>query len=123
MAPWNARNYTLEAAGDQLIMTQADGTQSELVFYHFHDFRYCIDRSYRLTTEQYRLPRDTVKLAYGAYFNALAEAEAHIKRYNPAAVFHEPPMTLKWITVSLSRRIRFGLRGHCRNYTRKNVLT
>ncbi len=123
VAPWNAKEYAVEQINGQVMVHHGDGVKAPLVFYHFHDFRYCINGSFRLTAEQYRLPKDTIRFIYSTYIKALAAAETHILQTDPLAVFHEPPMVMKWITVSLSRRIQFGLKGHYKNYTKKNALT
>ena len=123
IAPWNAVDYACENADGQLVVRKANAEKVPLVFYHFHDFRYCTGKSFRLTAEQYRLPESMIRLVYSIYIKALSSAEAQLASVDPAAVVHEPPMVLKWIKVSLSRRIQFGLRGRYKNYTKKNALT
>ncbi|MGG7664482.1 glycosyl transferase [Dyadobacter sp. BHUBP1] len=123
VAPWNAIDYTCESVNGRLFVRKADAYKVPLVFYHFHDFRYCIGKSFRLTAEQYRLPESIIRLVYSTYIKALSSAEGQILLIDPAAVVHEQPMVLKWIKVSLSRRIQFGLRGRYKNYTKKNALT
>ena len=123
IAPWNAVDYSCVNANGQVFVQNAGTGEIPLVFYHFHDFRYCIDKSFRLTAEQYYLPDDMIRLVYSTYIKALSSAESQILLIDPAAVFHEQPMVLKWIKVSLSRRIQFGLRGRYKNYTKKNALT
>ncbi|MBO9613346.1 MAG: glycosyl transferase [Dyadobacter sp.] len=123
IAPWNAIDYSCENVNGALFVQKPDAEKVPLVFYHFHDFRYCVDKSFRLTAEQYRLPESMIRLVYSTYIKALAVAESQILLADPEAVFHEQPMVLKWISVSLSRRIQFGLRGRYKNYTKKNALT
>ncbi|OJV14855.1 MAG: glycosyl transferase [Dyadobacter sp. 50-39] len=123
VAPWNAVDYVCEKSDERVFVQKAGAEKVPLVFYHFHDFRYCVDRSFRLTAEQYRLPGDIIRSVYSSYIKALSSAESQIRLTDPAAVFHEQPMVLKWIKVSLSRRIQFGLRGRYKNYTKKNALT
>ena len=123
IAPWNAVDYSCENSNGQLFVQNADAGKVPLVFYHFHDFRYCADGSFRLTAEQYCLPDDMIRLVYSTYIEALSSAESQILLNDPKAVFHEEPMALKWIKVSLSRRIQFRLRGRYKNYTKRNALT
>lgn len=123
IAPWNAADYSCGSSNGQVFVQNAGAGKVPLVFYHFHDFRYCVDGSFRLTAEQYYLPDDMIRLVYSTYIKALSSAESQILLIDPAAVFHEQPMVLKWIKVSLSRRIQFGLRGRYKNYTKKNALT
>lgn len=122
LAPWNVLDHTFKNVHGQVMVHHANGADAPLIFYHFHDFRYCAERSFRLTAEQYRLPEDAIRLVYGPYIQSLARAEAQVSKVSPGAVCHEPPMVLKWIKVSLSRRIQFGLRGRYKNYTKKNAL-
>jgi hypothetical protein len=123
LAPWNSKDYSYENT-DGWVIVQKPGTEKfALIFYHFHDFRYCINGSFRLTAEQYRLPKDVIRFVYNTYIKAISAAESQLLQADPAAVFHEEPISLKWINVSLSRRIQFGLRGHYKNYTKKNALT
>jgi hypothetical protein len=119
VAPWNAGSYAYRNVDGKVFVQSAGTPAVPVVFYHFHDFRYCVDGSFRLTTEQYRLPKEAIGLLYGAYVKALDAAETQILQIDPAAVFHEKPMALKWIKVSFSRRIKFWLNGRYKNYTRK----
>jgi hypothetical protein len=123
IAPWNAVDYACGSSDGQVFVQNTRSGKVPLVFYHFHDFRYCIDGSFRLTAEQYYLPDDLIRLVYSTYIKALSSTESQILLADPTAVFHEKPMVLKWIEVSLSRRIQFGLRGRYKNYTKKNALT
>lgn len=123
IAPWNSIDYACENSNGQVYIRNARAEKVPLVFYHFHDFRYCVDTSFRLTAEQYRLRDDMIRLVYGTYMKALSSAGSQIQLADPLAVFHEQPMVLKWIKVSLSRRIQFGLRGRYKNYTKMNALT
>jgi hypothetical protein len=122
IAPWNATDYTYETHLDKVMLTAENGKKTSLVFYHFHDFRYCAEQSFRLTAEQYTLHSDVKSVVYSAYLKALAEAENQIRAVQPLAVLHEPPMPLKWIKVSLSRRVQFLLKGHYKNYVGKSAL-
>jgi hypothetical protein len=121
IAPWNATDYTYVSHQGKVSVTTNEGENLPLVFYHFHDFRYCAEQSFRLTAEQYTLDSDVKRIVYGAYLKALAVAEAQVRAVQPSAVLHERPMPLKWIKVSLSRRIQFMLKGQYKNYIRKNA--
>lgn len=123
VAPWNSKDYSVEREAGQVWLHGPDAARVPLVFYHFHDFRYCEGNAFRLTAEQYLLHEDVKRLVYGTYLKALAGAEEQVKRTDPGAAFHEKPMALKWIKVSLSRRVKFLVKGHHKNYTKKNALT
>lgn len=123
IAPWNSKDYAYFIASDKVYLQSQEGEKVPLVFYHFHDLRYCVDKSFRLTAEQYLLNNDVIKVVYGAYLKALETAESQVRAIELTAVFHENPMPLKWIKVSLSRHIQFTLKGHYKNYIKKNALT
>jgi hypothetical protein len=122
IAPWNATDYAYNIQSDSVYLTSQEGGEIPLVFYHFHDFRYCVDQSFRLTAEQYTLPKDVIRVVYGDYIKALVMAEAQVRAVEASAVFHEPLMPLKWIRVSLSRRVYFMLKGYYKNYMRRNAV-
>lgn len=123
IAPWNSKDYTYEIQSDKVYLRSRDGKKAPLVFFHFHDFRYCVGKSFRLTAEQYTLGNDVITVVYNAYLKDLANAESQVRAIEPSAVFHENPMSLKWIKVSLSRRIQFMFKGHYKNYMKKNALS
>jgi hypothetical protein len=123
IAPWNSKDYNYTIQSDEVFLKSQKGENARLVFYHFHDFRYCEAKSFRLTAEQYRLQSDVKRLVYSAYLKALSVAASQVGAIEPSAVFHENPMPLKWINVSLSRRIQFFVKGHYKNYVKKNALT
>lgn len=121
VAPWNSKEYTCENEEGQLWISSAESPKVPLVFYHFHDFRYCINDSFRLTAEQYLLKNDIIQWVYAPYVKALQAAESQIKQISHKAVFHENPLPLNWIMISLSRKIHFGLRGRYKNYAKKRT--
>jgi len=119
IAPWNSKEYTYEKDGEQVWIQSPESPEVPLVFYHYHDFRYCVNDSFRLTAEQYFLKKEVIQFVYGPYVKALLAAETQIKVMEPKAVFHENPLPLNWIRISLSRKIQFRLRGSYKNYAKK----
>jgi hypothetical protein len=122
LAPWNAKEYRFGKTEGKVWIENALSEKSALVFYHFHDFRYCADEVFRLTAEQYFLPGETIDFVYAPYAEALHKAENQIRQTVQQAVFSEALLPLTWIKVSLSRRIRFMLSGHYKNYYKKYKL-
>lgn len=115
VAPWNNTQYTFEVRGSTLMVSQ-ESRQQALVFYHFHDFRYCVDQVFRLTDEQYTLSKEVIDLIYKPYAQALAKAEKQILLYNQSIVFHEPLHSLSWVQTNLGRKANFLLKGSYKNY-------
>ena len=122
LAPWNAKEYRVGKTEGKVWIENTLSEKAALVFYHFHDFRYCADEVFRLTTEQYFLSRETVDFVYATYAEALYTAETQVRQADRTAVFNETVLPLTWIKVSLSRRIRFMLSGHYKNYYKKHKL-
>lgn len=119
VAPWNSKEYKYENAGDGVKMINERGEEFPLVFYHFHDFKYCVNNSIRLTGEMYLLMNDVIELVYRPYLKALQQAENQVARLDIEAVCHEQLFPMKWITVSLSRRIHFMIKGVYKNYSKR----
>ncbi len=115
VAPWNNTQYSFKAQGAE-IMVSHGARQQSLVFYHFHDFRYCIRQVFRLTDEQYTLSQEVIHLIYKPYAQALAHAEKHIRRLNQSIVFHEPLHSLSWVKTNWGRQANFLLKGSYKNY-------
>lgn len=119
IAPWNAKEYTYESIAKKVWIKSQQTPKAPLVFYHFHDFRYCINDNFRLTAEQYLLKSDVIQLVYAPYVRALQAAESQIQVIEPKAIFHENPLPLNWIKISFSRKIHFWLRGKYKNYAKR----
>jgi len=119
MAPWNSKDYSYESINEKVFVSDAQ-SKVPLIFYHYHDFRYCENDSFRFTAEQYFLKKEVIDLVYLPYAKALQSAEYQIKSIDKYAVFHENPMLLKWIKISLSRRVRFLLTGAYKNYRKQS---
>ncbi|REA63045.1 glycosyl transferase [Dyadobacter luteus] len=122
VAPWNSKDYKFQDAGGRVIIQSEREQKTELVFYHFHDFRYCENGNFRLTAEQYLLNGDVVRNVYQPYAKGLKQAEQQVTQFDPKAVYHERLLPMKWIYVSLSRRIRFMVSGAHKNYAKKSYL-
>lgn len=122
VAPWNSKDYDYESVAGRTWISNAQSPKVPLVFYHFHDFRYCENDSFRLTAEQYFLKEGVINSAYVPYARALEAAEQQIKQIDNRAVLHENPLPLKWIKISLTRRIRFLLTGSYKNYFKRSKL-
>ncbi|SEJ38504.1 hypothetical protein SAMN04487995_4387 [Dyadobacter koreensis] len=120
VAPWNSKDYTYKCNEGTVWVSGCESTKLPLVFYHFHDFRYCENRSFRFTAEQYFLPKEVINFIYIPYVKAIQNAEYQIRIIDKKAVFHENPLLLKWIKVSLTRHIHFLITGSYKNYFRQS---
>ncbi|PMD88242.1 glycosyl transferase, partial [Siphonobacter sp. BAB-5405] len=86
IAPWNSTQYNYFESNKQ-VWLQDSSILSPLVFYHFHDFRYCQYETFRLTNEDYRLKKGVIALVYKPYLRALQTAAQRIERVNATARF------------------------------------
>jgi hypothetical protein len=121
VAPWNNLQYSFQKE-DNLVFVKSDSQLHTLVFYHFHDFRYCTDQIFRLTNEHYKLNPEAISSIYRPYVYALNQAENAIRSIDPAMVCHEPLHSLSWIKGKLGRRVTFLIKGYYKNYYRKSRL-
>jgi hypothetical protein len=121
VAPWNNQEYAYQKKENQVCVKTASEEQP-LVFYHFHDFRYCIDRVFRLTAEQYTLKKEVIDLVYRPYARALAAAEKKVRMLDQTTVFHEPLFSLNWVKTNFGRKTNFLLMGSYKNYYKQSKL-
>ncbi|PWG81074.1 glycosyl transferase [Pararcticibacter amylolyticus] len=122
VAPWNNLQYQIKPASRVIVHHQPSAQESELVFYHFHDFRYCKRDVVRLTAEQYSLTPDVVRYIYKPYISMLTEAEKSIRSLGENVTFHEPLLDLDWIMKNTGRKFTFFLTGHYKNYYKRGTL-
>ncbi|WP_040300046.1 hypothetical protein [Arcticibacter svalbardensis] len=123
VAPWNVQQYDLLHKANKIqVLDTTFLKEDELIFYHFHDFRYCIKKSFRLTAEQYYLSKAVIKDIYKPYIKALVAAENKIRTINKEITFHEPLLNFDWIKRVTGRRVTFIFKGYYRNYYKKRKL-
>lgn len=123
VAPWNNTKYSITAREGKVFVKEiATLHEEELVFYHFHDFRYGDREVFRLTAERYLLSASLISTVYRQYLATLRASETEIKRIAPIVTFHEPLLRLDWITTNLGRKLTFLLKGYYKNYYKKKLL-
>lgn len=121
VAPWNNLEYEYTRHGDGVQISHR-GSVYPLVFYHFHDFKYCVHEVVRLTSHQYQVKKSAVKLIYQPYLDALEAAENEVRKNIGQVVMHEDPESLSWILGNTGRKLTFALRGFYKNYYRRSKL-
>ena len=121
VAPWNSTQYAFEKRNNH-ITVQIGSQEQPIVFFHFHDFRYCDDQAYRLTDEQYKLNSDAVSLIYKPYIHALVQTESAIRRVDQNIVFHEPLHSISWVKNNFGRTLTFSIKGFYKNYYKQSKL-
>lgn len=121
VAPWNNLEYSYEQKGGE-VQIMHNSSKYPLVFYHYHDFRYCKNNVIRLTSPQYKIKKEAVQLIYKPYQRALVGAENEIRRLGNTVIFHEEPDSLSWIYGNIGRKLTFSLQGFYKNYYRRSRL-
>lgn len=122
VAPWNSKEYSFYNTDDEILIVDSSEVKSPLIFYHFHDFRFCESNCIRLTSEQYLIREDAIKTLYIPYVKALENSERDLRKVDPLCVCHEKLLSLKWVKVSFSRFIHFTLKGYSKSYYRRDKL-
>lgn len=121
VAPWNVQQYVFKRSNNRVVGKElSSGKDFNLVFYHFHDFKYAVSNIF-LFTNSYALTNYVVKLIYKPYATSLTHAEAKLKTVNPTIKPHEE-ININWLGRSLQKTLRITLLGHYKNYYRKNYL-
>lgn len=123
VAPWNVQQYRFRIEENDVVLQDiASGYATNVIFYHFHAFRYSIDNVFHLTDDQYVIDEDVVKFLYRPYVRALVSAENVIKDISLEVKFYEQLYTLDWIERVRGRKLLFILRGYYKNYYRRKKL-
>jgi hypothetical protein len=79
LAPWNLTNYEITRSGDRVMVDDVP-----LVFCHYHHFALGPKgRPRQLAPPNYHVPRAAKKLVYRPYVDALHEAIAEIRAFEP----------------------------------------
>lgn len=74
VAPWNVQQYNVRHDGLRILVNN-----TQLIFYHFHDYKYYQDGSKNLGN--YPLNATVVDLLYRPYASSMQEAQAEISKF------------------------------------------
>ncbi|MCG2613427.1 hypothetical protein LZZ85_04010 [Terrimonas sp. NA20] len=121
VAPWNNMEYEYGKSGNDVSVSYKNAAYP-LVFYHFHDLKYCRKNIVRITAHQYEVNRKAVWLIYRPYLRALIAAEDEIIAQPRKVRFHEAPDELSWFAGKTGRKLSFALMGFYKNYYKRSKL-
>lgn len=121
VAPWNNLEYDYTKENGHVLVLYKHASYP-LVFYHFHDLKYCEHDVVRLTSHQYKVKKAAMQLIYRPYQQALDAAGKEIRERAGEVTFHEKPDTLSWIYENTGRKLTFALLGRYKNYFRRSQL-
>ncbi len=112
VAPWNVQQYAFKKRDGAVLGTElSTGTSFDLVFYHYHAFKYAWNDSFRLTDDLYTLTRSQVKLIYKPYVYALAVSEGSIAGLEAGIASYKRTEEGLNISEAFGRSLLFFLRG------------
>ena len=117
LAPWNMQQYDFNQAGSQLKGTErTTGKTFNVVFFHFHCFRYYKTNVFQLAGP-YQLNENLLKLIYGPYINGLRQIRNFLKNniHLQRSKGHES-LPVKKVFHSPMRIYKLYMQGHFRNY-------
>lgn len=72
LAPWNVQQYFIEDKSGKIFITdKKKGTQSPLIFYHFHGLKFYTDEKVACCAALYELDKDVKRIVYFPYIRLL----------------------------------------------------
>jgi hypothetical protein len=123
VAPWNVQQYLFKSKNRTTKGVEiSTGQEFDLIFYHYHGFKYTLNNSYKLSPECYHLARNTVKYSYRPYVKALATASKMVKAINEESATHVVTHDIEWVRKVIGRSILFSLRGSYKNYYKERSI-
>lgn len=124
VAPWNVQQYTFKKNAEKISGVElSTGKSFDLVFYHYHAFKYAWNNTFRLTDAQYTLTRNQVKLIYKPYVYALAISEEQIETLSAEIASYNRSEEGVFISEKLGRSAVFYLRGFYKHFYAKRFFS
>ncbi|MBE9597928.1 glycosyl transferase [Pedobacter sp. MC2016-24] len=117
VAPWNVQQHDFKTKSKNVKgLELATGKNFDLVFYHYHGFKYSLNNSYKLSPEVYHLTSKTIKSIYRPYVKALSVAEFMVKALDQETETYAVTNDIEWVKKVIGRSLLFNLRGFYKNY-------
>ena len=83
VAPWNVQQYKFTKQGDKIIGTEiATGNTFEMVFFHYHSFKFFENGILKLSDTEYYLSENVIQTFYKTYVKDLMKQYAIVKKQN-----------------------------------------
>ena len=112
VAPWNVQQYAITKHDGRVRGSElATGKSFDLVFYHYHAFKYAWNNSFQLTDNEYPLTRSQVKQIYKPYVDALSVSEDRIAALAAGVASYIRTDEGIWISKVIGRSVSFFIRG------------
>lgn len=120
VAPWNVQQYAFKLeSGKTSGRVLSNNQEFNLVFYHYHGFRYSSKNSYMIAPAVYKMDRDQIKHVYRPYVKALSIAEKQIKTTVKELIPYHIHNEFAWVKEVLGRYLVFTVRGYYKNFYTK----
>ncbi len=120
MAVWNIQQYDILCRNGKLFgIVKTSGSEFELIFYHYHQYKYAEGNGCHLGN--YALNEADAMKVYAPYVKALQEADSRLMSIDPAHVFHEEA-EIPRLKKSLRRKYLYYIKGKFRNYYRQSYI-
>jgi len=117
VAPWNVQQYDFKTKSKNVKgLELATGKNFDLVFYHYHGFKYSLKNSYVLGPEEYLIAKSPIKCIYKSYIKSLSLAEKMIYSVSKESVTHTVSNEIEFVERVIGRLIVFYFRGFYRNF-------
>jgi hypothetical protein len=117
VAPWNVQQYNFKTKSKRVKGVElATGKCFDLVFYHYHGFKYSLKNSYVLSPEEYFIEKSPIKNIYRPYVKSLSMADKMIRSVSKETVTHTVSNEIEFVERVIGRLVVFYLRGFYKNY-------
>lgn len=117
VAPWNVQQYRFdEGQGGRVTALEGrTGERFDLIFYHFHNVKFCSDGRTDLGV-MYQLDHNTVDLLYRPYMDAIRRTHEDLTVRGVELCMHDSarPRTLLQSMYDWVRRFRYGTLSNVR---------
>ena len=115
VAPWNMQQYHFSRYNGSMVGQEiTTGRKFNLVFFHFHGFRYCKYNVF-MPAGPYQLNENLLALIYGPYIDSLHQSRKLLQQNNQPSPGHEL-LPVKKVFRSPMRIYQLYMKGHFRNY-------
>lgn len=121
VAPWNIQQYSFNTHNG-IVRGREHSTNRvfDVVFYHFHNLRYCEMNTFYLG--RYEFSSSALKNFYKPYVKALAHAKEILSAIPGLGQVHEKEEEIRRIRKSLRRMFKLHIMGRTNNYFKVKYL-
>ena len=116
LAPWNCSNYRIAVTNDRVLVNEVD-----LIFYHFHGFRYLMNDEYIATGPMYLKYEPLPEQIYELYRQAIRQSLTYVRQFENNFSFGVEPVYKTPLLGSVATRMYWALPEWGRDAFRKMI--